>query len=327
MKMAIRWLGVVAAAGMFAVLIMGSVVTNTGSQQGCGRNWPLCQSKFIPQMAVKTAIEFSHRAVVGVETVLILLLAAGALYLYRSRREIRVLVPIMVGFLFLQAGLGAWAVMYPQEAAILALHFGVSLIAFASVLLTAVYLFEADIPAQMRRPAAPRVLRWYVWGLLVYSYGVVYSGAYVRHTNANLDCRGWPLCNGSAIPAFQNGIAQIFGHRVGAAILTVAIAALAMQTLRLVEQRPDLYYGSVMALLLVVLQAASGAVVVWTRVDLFSTLLHAALAGLLFGTLSYLGTHVLPRTVVLEEGATAATSDLRAGRYAHGEPGPAGVAR
>src|SRR6516162_9055160 len=108
MKMAIRWLGVVAAAGMFAVLIMGSVVTNTGSQQGCGRNWPLCQSKFIPQMAVKTAIEFSHRAVVGVETVLILVLAAGALYFYRQRREFQVLVPIMVGFLFLQAGLGAW---------------------------------------------------------------------------------------------------------------------------------------------------------------------------------------------------------------------------
>jgi cytochrome c oxidase assembly protein subunit 15 len=327
MKAAVKWFGAVTAAGMLAVLIMGSVVTNTASAQGCGRQWPLCQGKFIPQMAVKTAIEFSHRAVVGVETVLILTLAAGVLYLYRSRREIRVLVPIMVGTLFLQAGLGAWAVVYPQEAAILALHFGVSLIAFASVLLTAVYLFEADAGRDMPRMPVPRVLKWYIWALLAYSYGVVYSGAYVRHSNASLACEGWPLCNGSVIPTLQSRVTSVFGHRVGAAILTVAIALLVAQTMRVSEERPDLYYGSVIAALLVALQAISGAIVVWTRVDLFSTLLHAALVGLLFGTLCYLGAKVVPGPAAWEETAAVPSSGLRASGYARGEPGPAGAVR
>ena len=38
---AIKWLGVVATAGMLLVLVMGAAVTNTGSAQGCGRDWPL----------------------------------------------------------------------------------------------------------------------------------------------------------------------------------------------------------------------------------------------------------------------------------------------
>ena len=41
----------------------------------------------------------------------------------------------MVGALLLQSGMGAWAVKYPQSAAMLALHFGFSLVAVAGVFL------------------------------------------------------------------------------------------------------------------------------------------------------------------------------------------------
>src|SRR5947209_8757838 len=109
LKAAVKSLGIVTTVGMFLVLVMGSTVTNTGSEQGCGHSWPLCRGQLIPQMAVKTAIEFSHRAIVGIVTPLILALAVGALYLYPRRKEVRVLTALMVGFLFAQAGLGAWA--------------------------------------------------------------------------------------------------------------------------------------------------------------------------------------------------------------------------
>src|SRR5438270_4281922 len=105
MKTIVKPLAVVTSIGMFLVLVMGSAVTNTGSEQGCGKSWPLCHGQLIPQFAVATFIEFSHRAVVGVETVLILGLAAVTIYLYRDRLEARLLVPLMVCFLFLQAGL------------------------------------------------------------------------------------------------------------------------------------------------------------------------------------------------------------------------------
>src|SRR5947199_10695240 len=91
LKRLTRWLGIAATVGMFVVLVSGADVTNTESEQGCGRSWPLCQGKLIPEMAAKTAIEFTHRFLVSVESVLIIALAVLALTLYRERREIRIL--------------------------------------------------------------------------------------------------------------------------------------------------------------------------------------------------------------------------------------------
>lgn len=294
-KTAVKSLGVIATIGMFLVLVMGATVTNTQSEQGCGHSWPLCRGQFIPQFAVKTAIEFAHRADAGIETVLILALAAGALYLYRDRREIRILAPTMVGFLFLQAGLGAWAVVYPQMALAVALHFGVSLVAFASVLLTTVFLFEVGRGEQVRDRVIPAVFRRMVFAVTAYSYVVVYLGAYVRHTNADDACSGWPLCNGALLPRWADGVGAAFTHRIAAALLTVCVLALVLWSYRIRASRPDLYRGSVTAMAAVVLQAGSGAIVAFTKVDLFSALAHAALAGLLFGSLTYMCMHVLPR--------------------------------
>lgn len=286
-------LAVLAAVGMFVVLVMGATVTSTGSEHGCGRSWPLCHGQFIPQFAVQTFIEFSHRAVVGVESTLILALAVVTLLLYRSR-QMRVLVGLMVAFLFLQAGLGAWAVMAPQLAVVIALHFGVSLIAFSSTVLVAVSLFEMRTADQLRARPIPGPYRRFVWGLTTYTYVVVYLGAYVRHTHAELSCLGWPLCSGHAVPPLVGGMATSFVHRVAAFLLLLAVAALVAWTRRLRQDRPDLYLGGLAALASVLLQVVSGAVVAWTRVDLFSALSHAALAGLLFASLSYLCLHVLP---------------------------------
>jgi cytochrome c oxidase assembly protein subunit 15 len=304
MNRIIKTLGVVASVGMLIVLMAGATVTNTGSEHGCGKSWPLCHGKLIPQFAVTTLIEFIHRVDAAVETVLILALAAGALYLYRQRIEIRLLSILMVAFLFLQAGLGAWAVMQPQNAAALALHFGVSLTAFASVVLTTVFLFEAEGSEVVRDRPIPRAYQRYVWGLAAYAYVVVYSGAYVRHTKADDACTGWPLCNGSVIPDLQGKVASAFGHRIGAAVLTLGIVGLVIWSRRLLPARPDLSRASHIALGFVVLQALAGAVVVWTDVDLFAALAHASFVALMFAGLCYLCVHVLPRPATSEERST-----------------------
>jgi heme a synthase len=296
MKTSIKTLAIIASVGMFLVLVMGATVTNTESEQGCGHTWPLCRGQFIPQFAVATAIEYAHRADAAVETILILALAAGALYLYRQRREIRILVPLMVGFLFVQAGLGAWAVAYPQMAVAIALHFGVSLIAFASVLLTTIFLFEAEGREEVRDRPIPTSFSRGVWGVTAFSYVVVYLGAFVRHSHADLACSGWPLCNGSILPMANGSVAANFVHRLAAGCLALAIVGLVIASHRLRVARPDLYRASLIALAMVALQALSGAVVVFTRLDLFSALAHAATAGLLFGSLAYLCLHVLPRS-------------------------------
>src|SRR5205809_2933030 len=107
----LRTLAAVTTLGMFVVLVMGATVTNTGSAEGCGRSWPLCNGRFVPEQATATLIEFSHRAVTGVEGMLVVALALAAWLGWRQRRGLRWLLWLMVGTLVLQAGMGAWAVM------------------------------------------------------------------------------------------------------------------------------------------------------------------------------------------------------------------------
>src|SRR5271165_1375922 len=97
MRVLLRPLSVAATVGMFLVVVMGATVTNTNSAEGCGRSWPLCHGQLIPEFAVSTMIEFSHRAVTGVESVLVIAVAVGAWVFYRKHREIRILSPLMVG--------------------------------------------------------------------------------------------------------------------------------------------------------------------------------------------------------------------------------------
>jgi cytochrome c oxidase assembly protein subunit 15 len=266
---------------MLLVLIMGAAVTNTGSAEGCGRSWPLCNGQFVPEFTVATAIEYSHRAVTGIESVLVLALAAAMVWLWRSEREPVILAVLMVATLLLQAGLGAGAVLGPQSAVMLATHFGVSLIAFASTFLAAVVVWEHTGGRQPtgRSSAAFRNLTVVT---TVYVLGVVYLGAYVRHADASLGCLDWPLCNGQLVPQLDAATGIVFAHRVAALGAVVLLGVLAYQA-RQVDVAPNV---AAWAAILGVLQALSGALIVWTRLGLFSTLLHAGLMGLLFAALT-----------------------------------------
>src|SRR5687767_9674774 len=84
----VKRLSFIAMIGMFIVLMMGSTVTNTGSGEGCGRSWPLCQGEFIPEYAIETAIEFSHRIVTAIEGVLIFAVSIGAILIRRGNRQV-----------------------------------------------------------------------------------------------------------------------------------------------------------------------------------------------------------------------------------------------
>src|ERR1051326_4798616 len=110
-----RSLAAATTIGMFLVLVMGAAVTNTGSAEGCGRSWPLCNGQFVPEFTVSSAIEYSHRAVTGIESVLVVALSGGMLVRFGPRdREVVALTVLMLATLLLQAGLGAAAVLVPQ---------------------------------------------------------------------------------------------------------------------------------------------------------------------------------------------------------------------
>lgn len=300
----------VAALGMFLVVLMGATVTDTGSAAGCGRSWPLCKGQFIPQFALATLIEFSHRLVTGVEGLLIAALTVAVLILWR-RRDMRVLAAAMIVTLLLQSGMGAAAVMWPQSPAVLALHLGISLVAFASVALTMLAIrFEGDM-RRLRARAASSGFRWAVWGTTLYTYLVVYSGAYVRHAGASLACLDWPSCNGSVWLAFQGLVGVVVIHRLVAFGVFLAVLGLAGWSYRLRGSRPDLYRGSIVALTMVILQGLAGALIVFSRLDLLTTLAHTGIVALLFASLCFLCRQTLTGEAVVEAERSKTTALLR----------------
>jgi heme a synthase len=284
MVRAFRWLAAAASAGMFLVLVMGAAVTNTGSAEGCGRSWPLCNGQFVPEFTVASAIEYSHRAVTGVESVLVVALSGGMLVHFGLRdREVVVLTVLMLATLLLQAGLGAAAVLVPQTPLILASHFGVSLAAFAATYLSMVLVFERRA-CQVWAARPPRGMRFWTIGVGAYVLGVVYLGAYVRHAGLSLACADWPLCNGQLVPLLDGPSGVVFAHRL-AALGVLGLLALLYRLSRSwgVGQR-----ATAAALGLCGLQILSGALVVWTQLGLFSTLAHAGIMALLFAALAHL---------------------------------------
>lgn len=288
MKWAKRF-AVITAVGMFIVLLMGANVTATGSGDGCGNTWPLCNDSVLPANTIESVIEYSHRIVTSIEGFLVLGASILAWPLRKRFPQFKILVPAMGGTLILQSLMGAAAVKWPTSAEVMATHFGISLVCLASAAIIARIVTEArdnDEHLDIRRIAPAAGYRALMIGTLVLSIVVAYSGAYVRHTGAELACSSWPTCNGQLVPEFE-GLAGIHTmHRIAALLIGLTIGVLLVWAWKLRAARPDLFHLSALAMALVIAQALAGAIVVYSGLQLLATLTHAGLMALLFVTLA-----------------------------------------
>jgi cytochrome c oxidase assembly protein subunit 15 len=273
---------------MLIVLLMGARVTATGSGDGCGNDWPLCHGSWLPADTFESVTEYSHRIVTGAEGFLVLATSVMAWTLRKRYPEVKVLMPAMAGTLVLQSLMGAAAVKWPTSDEVMATHFGISLICLASAALLARVLSERRhdhtdrSSSRASQPAAPVSFRWMAVVAAVASIVVAYSGAYVRHTGAELACTSWPTCNGQLVPEFDglHGIQTM--HRIGALVISVILIGLVVLAYRIRTLRPDLFTLASMAMALVIAQALIGAVVVSSGLQLMATLAHAGVMALLF---------------------------------------------
>ncbi|MFX3624325.1 MAG: heme A synthase [Ectobacillus sp.] len=289
MQRFLKWLGVVTSLDLLLVLLGGALVTKTGSGQGCGKSWPLCHGQLIPDpLTLETVIELSHRVVSGSAGILVLLLC---IFSWRYIGHIRETKPLaIVSFLFLiaQALLGAAAVVWGQSAAVLALHFGISLISFASVILLTLLIFEVDKKFDAHALLLDSKMKFHIYGVAIYSYIVVYTGALVRHERASLACPNWPLCSkNNPFPTQFHEWVQM-GHRFAAGLIFIWILYTTILAIRHYKQQRVIYWGWIISFILVTLQALSGAFVVFTELNLYVALLHALLISCLFAVLCYL---------------------------------------
>src|SRR4030081_2882506 len=132
-----------------------------------------------------------------------------------------------------QGGLGAGAVLVPQSAFMLATHFGVSLVAFASTFLSAAVVFERTGDRVAVPLAAPPALKRLVIAVSVYVLLLFFLGPSVRHAGLSLACADWPLCNGQVVPSLEGPTGIVFAHRLAAVGVIVLLAWLAWRARQL----------------------------------------------------------------------------------------------
>ena len=289
MRRSLKWLAVATTIGMVFILLGGALVTKTGSGMGCGRSWPLCNGEFVPtQITVELIIELAHRLVSGVVGFLVLILSIWSWRVIGHIRETKFLAFLSLFFLVLQGLIGAAAVVWGQSSFVLALHFGISLVSFAAVFLLTLLIFEVDKKFEADKLIIDSRMGRHILGVSIYSYFVIYTGALVRHTKASLICRDWPLCLNDA-PALPGNLYEWvqMGHRTAAGIIFIWVAYITYLAIRYYKEQKLLYWGWIISFILVTLQVIAGALIIFSRLNLYIALLHAFFITCLFGVFSY----------------------------------------
>ena len=133
-------------AYFIAVILWGTLVRATGSGEGCGNHWPLCNGTVVQQSAgMQTMIEFTHRLTSGISFFSVVGLLwwtfAGTVRGHLARAA----AIASVAFTLIEAILGAFLVKLgltaqsqsPLRPGYLALHLTNTLLLLAALTLTA----------------------------------------------------------------------------------------------------------------------------------------------------------------------------------------------
>ncbi|WP_102707868.1 COX15/CtaA family protein [Terribacillus saccharophilus] len=270
------------------VLLQGSLVTKTGSGQGCGTTWPLCFGDVIPyNPTLETIIEYTHRLISSTAGLLVLILSFWSWRKLKYMKEIKFFAILASAAIIVQGLMGAGQVVFGQPPLIMALHFGFSAISLAAVF--SITLFTFETPATKVAVQVGRNLRRYIVFITVYAYAVIYTGAFVKHMEASAVCKGFPLCNGEAVLFSQGTVvfAQMF-HRIAGMLLTVLIAVFVVWVLKQYRHQRLLVILSLISLLLIVVQLISGIGMVFTsNQNLTFGLMHALVISIFFALFVY----------------------------------------
>jgi heme A synthase len=282
-----RRLAVTTAVATYLLIVWGGIVRVTGSGNGCGTQdqWPLCHGSLLPAWRLETLIEFTHRWIATICTVLVVVLTIAAWRWQRQHRRIVVATTIAAALFVVQIALGALAVEYNLPGGVVMIHLANALLLFAVLVYVAVVSTTegaarsapratTTVLESVKRPAIIAVVATYL---------VALSGAFVVETGSGAGCTSWPLCgSGFSLPSGQAATINVT-HRVVAALVVLILGGLMALILRRRRGDRAVRIGVMAVNLLLVLQVVAGALVVELGLPAWVRGLHIGLASLLWG--------------------------------------------
>jgi heme A synthase len=280
------------AAATFLLIVVGGVVRVSDSGLGCGpggsglHGWPFCNGDVVPGIDLNSIIEYSHRALAGVVSILIVAMVVLA---WRRHREY---LGVTVGLLVLilaQAGLGGATVEDNLNEAYVAAHLGLAMLLLGGLL----YLW-VRVAGVKRAEGGPR-LRGLAIAASAAVLCTIVAGGYMAGTQkygrpdyqlgdgAHHACgTQFPACNDGFLPFGQSRLVDIhLTHRVFMYLASVLVITLIVLALR---RRVAVGYAYGLGALLCA-QILVGALNVWISNEYeWLIVLHLALGTLLWAT-------------------------------------------
>jgi heme o synthase len=311
----------VATAGVTILLFsVGGLVRGTGSGLGCS-TWPNCTPGVLfPSGTIHSLIEFSHRFLVFVVTVLAL--ATAFLAVRDHRRTPRLLwpavaaVPLVLG----QAVLGGIVVLTDLDPWWVTAHFAAALALVADVVyLAATSLRPAAAQDDGRTGSVRSFARLATWTAAA-TGALLLVGTYVRARGAGLAFDDWPLMDGRLVPTLGGAATPMFVHRVLAAFVFLLVVWIAIRARTMEHRTRDLVALSTLALALFVGQILVGAANVWTHLRPAAVVGHVALSVLIWSTIVALAA-VARRSAARVDGDPPEPAGAGRGEPAAGEDG------
>jgi heme A synthase len=286
-----RRLVLATAVATFVLIIVGGVVRVSDSGLGCGpagsgfHGWPFCNGDVVPGVDLHSIVEYTHRAVAGIVTVLILSILVLA---WRRHREYLVPAAALLGLVIAQAVLGGATVEDNLEEAYVAAHLCLAMLLLGGLL----YLYRSVSGATVA-DGGPG-LRVLGIAASVAVLCTIVAGGYMAGTQnygradyqlgdgAHHACgKEFPACNGDFMPFGKARLVDIhLTHRAFMYLAALLVTSLVVMAIR---RGVLTRYAWGLAALLVV-QILVGALNVWLDEYELLIVLHLALGTLLWAT-------------------------------------------
>jgi len=307
-------LAIVTAFTTLLLVGVGVLVRATGSGLGCP-DWPLCHGGPVPPGERTAMIEFSHRFVAMIVGFMVIGVAVCAWKYYRHVPFIVWVATFTVPLVGFQGILGAITVVRELPPEIVATHLVTAMLVLSCEIAVAVAMYLENPRNAARRAQlteSPRQTGRLAVFAIIWLLAVMWIGGYMTESGAATSCEGWPLCNGSVLPASDDQEITHMAHRYLAGAFVFFIVPLGVTAWR---HRDRVVWAAPFALGITALyftQVAVGALNVWFTFPEPLTISHTVIAATVWFTLSgaialtyYVPVGATVRETLTKAGATA----------------------
>ena len=262
-------------------IALGGVVRVTGSGLGCP-DWPLCHGRPYPAADVHSIIEYSHRTVGTITSLLLVITVVLAWLLFRQQRP--VVAWLATAALVAIGGevlLGAGVVVNELASWLVLVHLGLAMVILGFLLATAIMSLPASSGGSIALPATAAGA----------TFVLLLTGSTVVASSADESCHAWPLCGNGLAFDFSGANAFTMLHRGAGLAIGILLVYVLIRAMRQTLLRPV----ALATLVVLALQVAVGAAAAVTGAALFNGL-HVAIATLVWSGMLSIALLTLPRT-------------------------------